>query len=247
MAVIDGSTSKTPLRINRSMSNGRYCMELIRQHIASIPPDTDVRSFCNGVTGRIRAAGAAAGADMERLTRCPVERPAASAAIYSARLRQLWLIGDCQCLVDGRLFDNPKPQEAHLASLRAEYLRTALNARRLTAGDVINGADPGREHIISRLIDCCKWQNVRYSVIDGFPIPIEHVRVISLSDSVREVVLASDGYPFLCPTLRESEEKLAAQLSRDPLCINTYKATKGLKRGNLSFDDRCYIRFRPFS
>ena len=66
---------------------------------------------------------------------------------------------------------------------------------------------------------------------------------MKVSADTQEVVLASDGYPFLCPTLAESEARLKEQIVRDPLNINTFKATKGMMTGNLSFDDRAYIRF----
>ena len=55
-------------------------------------------------------------------------------------------------------------------------------------------------------------------------------------------VLASDGYPFLHPTLKESEAALARQLADDPQNISSFVATKGLVEGNNSFDDRAYIR-----
>ena len=82
-----------------------------------------------------------------------------------------------------------------------------------------------------------------FSVIDGFPIALDKVRVINVSGA-KEIVLATDGYPFLYPTLSKSEQALTRQLSEDPLCIGHFKATKGLMRGNQSFDDRTYIRFR---
>lgn len=46
-AVIDGSTSKTPIRMNGFCSNGRYCMELIKNCINSISSDIDVYGFVN--------------------------------------------------------------------------------------------------------------------------------------------------------------------------------------------------------
>ena len=94
------------------------------------------------------------------------------------------------------------------------------------------------------LATSCRYQNATFSVIDGFPIPTDKVRVIDVSNAT-EIVLATDGYPFLHPTLSESEEALARLLSEDPLCISQFKATKGLMRGNQSFDDRTYIRFCP--
>ena len=57
------------------------------------------------------------------------------------------------------------------------------------------------------------------------------------------VILASDGYPQLAQTLAESESKLQDTIDKDPLLINLYKSTKGIVPGNVSYDDRTYIRF----
>ena len=54
--------------------------------------------------------------------------------------------------------------------------------------------------------------------------------------------LASDGYPVLKGTLAESERELERIINNDPLCIDLYKATKGVMQGYKSFDDRTYIR-----
>ena len=87
-------------------------------------------------------------------------------------------------------------------------------------------------------------QNVSYSVVDGFHIPRQHVRIITLDFRPWEIVLASDGYPFLCSTLEESEQRLRQQRENDPLNINTFWATKGFRPDFNGFDDRSYIRFR---
>ena len=86
-------------------------------------------------------------------------------------------------------------------------------------------------------------QNRSYAVIDGFPIPQQHVRVITLDFQPWEIVMATDGYPFLKPTLAASEERLAWQREHDPLNIGDFKTTKAFLPGNSSFDDRSYIRF----
>jgi len=39
-----------------------------------------------------------------------------------------------------------------------------------------------------------------------------------------------------------SEELLARLLAEDPLCIGPLKGTKGVALGNVSFDDRAYLR-----
>lgn len=67
------------------------------------------------------------------------------------------------------------------------------------------------------------------------------VRVWSVPDGA-EVVLASDGYPELCCTLEESEERLCAVIAEDPMCVGRNIGTKGIMDGMESFDDRGYVR-----
>lgn len=241
IAVIDGSTSKTSVRINPEMSNGRYCMELISRYINSMPAGIVMDDFCTNVTSVIRQEYLSHKFSLDYLKDHPVERLTASAAIFSRHSMQVWLVGDCQCIVDGNYYDNPKPQEQRLACKRSEYLKKALD-NGLTV-ESARTTDPGRNYILEELKECCKQQNIDYPVIDGFDIPTTKVKVIDIRDARSDIILASDGYPFLKSTLEDSEAALARQLTDDPLCINTFKATKALMNGNTSFDDRCYIRF----
>ena len=165
----------------------------------------------------------------------------ASAVVYSRLRREIWMIGDCQCLLNGELLENPKPYEQTLAEMRAEKVQ-ALLKEGLTPEEILSN-DTARASVIPRMLKEMKNQNVTYSVIDGFRIPEQLVPVITLDFRAWEIVLASDGYPFLCPTLEESEARLQHQKETDPLNIGEFKATKGFTPGNLSFDDRTYVRF----
>ena len=62
-----------------------------------------------------------------------------------------------------------------------------------------------------------------------------------------EVILASDGYPHLYDTLEKSEKYLNDLVDKDPLCYKIFRSTKGLSKGNLSFDDRTYVRFKTMT
>lgn len=62
------------------------------------------------------------------------------------------------------------------------------------------------------------------------------------TDIEKTIVLASDGYPYLKDSLEASEHALQGVLRDDPLLFRTYKATKGIQQGNLSFDDRAYVK-----
>ena len=216
-------------------------MLLISEYIRSVDADIDINGFCSGVTSCVNSVYDKD--TKEHAKSHPEERITASCIVFSKKRREIWMIGDCQCLIDGKLYENPKPDESILAGHRAEIISKALAEKTHTIDDIRNN-DIGRKAIIPDMIRNMENHNKTYSVVDGFPIPMDKVKRISLADNEGTVVLASDGYPFLCPTLSLSEEALHQQLTNDPLNIKTFKATKAFMDGNNSFDDRTYIRFR---
>ena len=239
IAVIDGSTSKAKHRYSLLMSNGRYAMKIISRYIRKMSADTSCHQFCLGVT---RAVSRHYGKkQLAELAAHPEERMTASVVVFSRLRREIWMIGDCQCLLDGELLENPKPYEQILAELRAAKVKELLLAGKTQEQLLTN--DEARAAIIPRMLQEMKGQNVTYSVVDGFRIPEQLVPVITLDFQPHEIVLASDGYPFLCPSLEASEACLRHQQETDPLNIGDFKATKAFTPGNRSFDDRTYIRF----
>ena len=246
--MIDGSTSKATRQWSRRMSNGRYAMTIVSRLIRKMPSDTSCHQFCVHATKAIRdvylpswkLTGRQATAEL--LATHPEERLCASAIIYSNRRREIWLVGDCQCLIGDELCDNSKPYEQKLAELRAQKVKELL-AEGKTPDEILSD-DQARAAIIPQMLREMQNQNKTYAVIDGFPIPETHVPVIALDFRPWEIVLASDGYPFLCPTLAASEAKLDEQRRNDPLNIGDFKATKGFTPGFNSFDDRTYVRFQ---
>ena len=267
IAVIDGSTSKTPKHLNPDMKNGRYAMMLISEYIREeLKADASVDDFCQGVTAYIYNKVYEKLGVEERLKEHPEERLTASAILYSRTRNEVWMVGDCQAIIDGKLYENGKPYEEKIARKRVELIEQGLSPAE------------ARKQIEPLLIEAMlSGQNQNYTVIDGFPIYREGVKVVSLSDSSSvqdsvsssdscsvqdpvscpgsasasdtipssssEIVLASDGYPFLKPTLAASETALAEQIANDPQNIHSFIATKGIVEGNKSFDDRTYIRF----
>lgn len=236
IAVIDGSTSKSTLRHSLFRSNGRYCMQLVSKYLRHAPKNISCDQFCRGVTAYVNRHYRRS--RLSLLSSQPEERMCASAIVFSRVNREIWMIGDCQCLVGGELYENPKPYERVLAEERADIILHMSSTKGLLEHDI------AREQIIPHMKEWMKRQNKDYAVIDGFPIPMQHVRIITLDFQPWEIVLASDGYPWLCPTLQESEERLAWQRTHDPLNIGDFKATKGFMQGCESFDDRIYVRFK---
>ena len=267
IAVIDGSTSKTPKHLNPDMKNGRYAMMLISEYIQEeLKADASVDDFCQGVTAYIYNKVYEKLGVEERLKEHPEERLTASAILYSRTRNEVWMVGDCQAIIDEKLYENGKPYEEKIARKRVELIEQGLSPAE------------ARKQIEPLLIKAMlSGQNQTYTVIDGFPIYREGVKVVSVSDSSSvqdsvsssdscsvqdpvscsgsasasdtipssssEIVLASDGYPFLKPSLAASEAALAEQIANDPQNIRSFIATKGIVEGNKSFDDRTYIRF----
>lgn len=261
IAVIDGSTSKTPKHLNPDMKNGRYAMMLISEYIREeLKADASADEFCQGVTAYIYNKVYEKLGVEERLKEHPEERLTASAILYSRTRNEVWMVGDCQAIIAGKLYENGKPYEEKIARKRVELIEQGLSPAE------------ARKQIEPLLIKAMlSGQNQTYTVIDGFPIYREGVKVVSVSDSCSvqdsvpasdsvpcsdsvsasgtipssssEIVLASDGYPFLKPTLAASEAALAEQIANDPQNIHSFIATKGIVEGNKSFDDRTYIRF----
>lgn len=233
VAVIDGSTSKTPFRLDPSMTNGRFAMLAIRNCLldGTLPAEATADDFCDGITDRLRREYDRHGMTATLLVH-PEQRPCASVVVLSVARHELWLVGDCQVLVDGKLHENGKPYESQIAARRAALIRQGTPP------------DEARRAIEPLLIDAMReGQNRSYAVVDGFPIYKKGVKVVPLPPHA-EVVLASDGYPFLRPTLSASEDALARQLRDDPQNVDTFIATKGLKPNQESFDDRTYVRVR---
>lgn len=261
IAVIDGSTSKTPKHLNPDMKNGKYAMMLISEYIREeLKTDASVDDFCQGVTAYIYNKVYEKLGVEDWLKEHPEERLTASAILYSRTRNEVWMVGDCQAIIAGKLYENGKPYEEKIARKRVELIEQGLSPAE------------ARKQIEPLLIKAMlSGQNQTYTVIDGFPIYREGVKVVSVSDSCSvqdsvptsdsvpcsdsasasgtisvsssEIVLASDGYPFLEPTLAASEAALAEQIANDPQNIHSFIATKGIVEGNKSFDDRTYIRF----
>lgn len=226
-AVIDGSTSKTPKRLDPSMKNGRFAMLLISEYIKQMPADYTINDFCRGITLRIAEEYAKRGI-AEDMAKHPEERLTASAIIYSNSRKEVWMVGDCQAIIDGKHYDNSKPYEQEIAMQRATLIKNGMSPKE------------ARRAIEPQLIKAMlEGQNRQYAVIDGTPIYMPGTRIVTASHCV---VLASDGYPTLLPTLHKSEEALAQHLTDDPQNITDFIATKGLVEGNVSFDDRAYIK-----
>lgn len=163
----------------------------------------------------------------------PVERLQANAVVYSAPRHEIWLFGDCQAMVNGVQIPTVKRVDTLLADLRSFVAQADSTA-------------DSRAAILPFLRLQSRFANrpgeFGYFVFDGYTNPDWPVRIIPVEPG-DEIILASDGYPRLLPTLNESETMLAQIRRTDPQLIGKYRSTKGFFPDSDAFDDRTYIRF----
>ncbi|NEG89347.1 hypothetical protein GFD25_04945 [Bifidobacterium aerophilum] len=233
--------------------------------IAGLPADATMRQVQSCLDGRLRARYATVDGDAMMFEREPWERLQANAVVYSAARHEAWLFGDCQIMVNGVQTPTVKHVDKLLGALRS-FAAQALavggdGSDRTQDGDTTTSSaasgvagraeahdadDPARDMILPFLRLQSRFANRRgeygYFVFDGFTDPTYPIRTVPINPG-DEVVLASDGYPLLRPTLAESERELDRLHRDDPQLIRDYRTTKGFAPGQESFDDRTYLRF----
>lgn len=244
VAVIDGVTSRKGELVH-NVSVGRKAAELIRKEFEYIPREADAKTVVLRLDSSIRnfysENGRLEEAKGRQDARCSV-----GVIIYSDFRRQIWRVGDCGALIDLQPWTGRKFLDNLLSELRACYLESEI--RRGRTIEELLAYDTARAYLQELLSRQVYFQNAEepsvynYAVLDGFFQDMPDVEMIDLPPDAKSVVLGSDGYPVLRPSLAESEAEVARILRADPLCFRIFKTTKGVYRGNSSFDDRSYVR-----
>jgi glycerophosphoryl diester phosphodiesterase len=240
IAVLDGVTTKLCPHID-GKSGGRFAVEVAAGRIGNFDPGITARkavdllgqSLREAVTQKVRLGEG-------------IDGPAFGAIVYSKSRREVWRVADLLLMMDGALHAQEKPIDRITSSARSFMIAAAIR-QGVPESDILRN-DIGRTFIAPMLEKQHFFANqpglYGYGVIDGSFVPDGFIEVFDAS-GVREIVFSSDGYPRLFPTLRESEDYLAAVLKEDPLLFKKHLSMKGLQPGLVSFDDRTYVRFTP--
>jgi len=240
IAVVDGVTAKGMLKWNGKKS-GRHARDIILEALKKAPADFRAREMILYLN---RSLFDEYGENTQFFKENKEERLQANIILYSAFKKEVWCFGDCRCIVNGEIHLHEKAIDRFTSELRSKFLEEEIK-RGKTVEELMR-LDTGREHIMPYLLKQTDYANAKgefgYDVLDGFEIDADRT-VIYKPEANSEIVLASDGYPVLRGTLEESERELQYILSNDKLLFRLHKETKGLISGNLSFDDRAYIRF----
>ncbi|MEH7383232.1 hypothetical protein V7138_22410 [Bacillus sp. JJ1533] len=244
VAVVDGATNISGRRIN-GKAPGRLAAEIIKTTIENLPRDVFLHDMVAAINDNLQSAYAEMGI-LEDIEKFAWMAPTASLIVYSDFHKEVWQIGDCQCIIDGQLYQNEKIIDDITANARSLYLEAEIKKGK-TIDELLHD-DPSRRVIQELIRQQYYMQNepnnqYGFEIINGFPVDFSRVKMIEVPANAKYIVLASDGYPFLKNSLIESEEMLQKVLEEDPLCFRMYKSAKGLTKGNLSFDDRTYLKF----
>ena len=233
--VVDGATSKTT-RTYRGATGGRLVASAITEAVPSLPAAATLREVVDRLTEAV--------AETLAPEALPAERPSAVFAAYSRARHEIWRVGDCSWRAGTRVLLGSKKLDQVAAAARATLLRAHRLAGRSL--DELCRSDPGRQMILPLLREQHRFANLAtdeplaYGVIDGRPVPDRFLESFPFEGD--EVILATDGYPTLLPTLAETELALRDELERDPLRIERHASTKAVVPGAGSFDDRTYLR-----
>ena len=241
-AVIDGVTTKST-RLYANETPGKACSQLLKKVLEDIGVKSTAKQAVEILTSAVFSMYKETGIN-DLVLNSPAERASACIAVYSKFRNELWMVGDCQCLVDKTVYSNARYIDILLSDIRSLYIQSELKQGKTVCELLAN--DSGRDYILPLLERQSLFQNLiikntfTYGVIDGFKVPEREIKIIKLMHPVK-IILATDGYPLLSDTLAQSENYLKQILETDPLCFHEFKSTKGLKPGNLSFDDRAYL------
>ncbi len=235
VAVIDGSTAKTHTARYQT-TPGKMAAQRIKAALHD----------CIGSADPFAMLCALNNAVAQLPFDSPLSRPTASVIIYQRRFSRIVNYGDCQCIVDHVRHLHEKAVDLANASRRRRILRICL--RLGIPRSLLMEHDPGRLFILPALRRQHRYANnakskLGYGVIDGQRL-VHRFMTLYQVHAGDEIILASDGYPMLQETLQSSERILQWILAKDALIIGRpYSSTKGLVPGNVSYDDRTYIRF----
>ncbi|MEK3888286.1 hypothetical protein [Bacillus sp. FSL K6-3431] len=245
VAVIDGATNITGSLL-RGKAPGRIAAEVIQHTIISAEADIKLEDLIALINSKLRLLYEEYDI-LDEIVEQAWMAPTACLICYSHYYQEIWQIGDCQCMIDGQLYTNEKKIDDITANARALFLEAELKKGKMIE-DLLEH-DTGWEYIktliqLQYYLQNDKDNQFGYEVINGFDVDFSRVKKIQVPENAKTIILASDGYPELKTTLTETETKLQHLLQTDPLCFRQFKSSKGLQKGNLSFDDRTYIKFQ---
>ena len=241
IAVIDGVSSKGAYKWEGEYASGAHAKNIIIAELEKMPADIERDALFESLNRALCEEYLKSGMEPDKnnfLRACLL--------VYSRHYNEIWALGDCQCLINGEHFSSPMLVDDLLSDLRAFVIESAKITDGLDESSLYTD-DIGRQAVFPFIQKQYAFENradspFGFGVLNGFDNCDAFIKTYKVTAG-DTVVMASDGYSKLLPTLEQSEKELANMLKNDPLRYKQNRGTKGIEKGNLSFDDRCYVRF----
>lgn len=234
LIVCDGATDKTGKTFH-GKTGGYVTAHLTAKTIAQQPSGTPLSKLINAINENYA---------LTFPNLLSIDRPSCTFVALDKHAATVHRVGDVSWSDGNTVYEGYMVIDEIHANMRAAYLEM-LMLDGATKHDLMEH-DPGRQIIFPGLRRQGALRNTAsefsYGAIDGRPVPERFMETWKLDNSVTEVIIATDGYPALLPTLKESEEYLQQELDNDPLRIGKHRGTRALIEGYNSFDDRTYVR-----
>jgi len=261
--VVDGSTDKsgnnwgTP---ENPKKGGEIAADIIKSTLECKNVDLDLTELVNVLNKKMNNAAEKANININDVKNLA----SASFAVYVHGKNLIYHIGDCNFVF---VKENGELEE-HYNEIAIDKLTSELRSRFIMlcyenkVDPFIDGKDIGREYILWILkkqkelenrqfrknyngkeewIFGIPYETMVYKTINGLPTELN---ITPVPEGTKEIILTSDGFKVIKPTLKETLGLLKKQLKDDPHCIGLLKSTNGLRPGNISYDDMAYLRLK---
>lgn len=237
VVVVDGATSQEK-HLWDGKASGEYAKDLILETMQGMKADTKCDRCFEMLHDALKVQFAK---DKD----IPIsEELRASLLIYSRYYREIWCLGDCNYMVNGRLYENGKKVDAVIAEIRSMVIRSLLAEGR-TEEELLE-KDISRRWIMPLIERQYYLENMEcdfgYPELNSTSLNCSMIKRLGVKKG-DQIVLATDGYPELKATLAESEQEVKRVMQEDPLCYKIYRTTKGAQESMVNYDDRCYVGF----
>lgn len=220
---------------------GRIAAQTAAAALRNLPAESEGRFAIDYISERLALLNSR---NQKRLLPAGCDRPRTCAVIFSSQRREIWRVGDSAFAIDADVYTRRTDIDAAVYGARAAYLYAMLAAGHEL--DRLRAIDPSKPIISSILRIQPALVNVEspfgYGALDGSRVPARYVEVYPLPVNVKTITFASDGYPELCPTLNEAEERLRRVAAEDPLCIRLVLSPEPILPGRTAYDDRAWLR-----
>lgn len=245
LAVFDGATDKSGKKYD-GKKGGRVSRDIIQEVFQNLPPNTDKEVILSLINKKFKEFyNQNSDIDFEKN---PLFRPTATLIWYDLNKNELVAIGDSKARIDGVKFNYEGKYVDELNSM----LRVKILKDLKLSNEEIEKNDLGRFYIMPLLQRQSEFQNnpnapkaFQYWAIDGFEIPVSELKVWKFDKAPKVIELSSDGYETYPEkaTIEAYEKQLTEELQKDPLRIEN-PSTKGVVKGNYTFDDRAVLIYR---